>query len=106
MILIAALAVILGGGAVWFAPRHLSARTDMPSAKTNSTIAKDAKPYPFDTCLVDGMKLGSMGDPYVFVYQGQEIKLCCPDCKSVFLKDPKKYLKKIQAQAGVAEGEK
>ena len=66
------------------------------SSKTNNAATKDAKPYPFDTCLVDGMKLGSMGNPYVFVYQGQEIKFCCADCKPVFLKDPEKYLKKIQ----------
>ena len=50
--------------------------TNAPSSATNDAAAEDAKPkpYPFDTCLVDGMKLGSMGDPYVFVYQGQEIK--------------------------------
>jgi len=42
------------------------------------------------------MKLGSMGDPYVFVYQGQEIKFCCSSCKPEFLKDPEKYMKKIQ----------
>ena len=40
--------------------------TNSPS--TNGTAA--AKPYPLTTCLVDDMKLGSMGDPYVFVYQG------------------------------------
>jgi YHS domain-containing protein len=76
--------------------------TNAPSNDTNSVTKADAKPkpYPFDTCLVDGMKLGSMGDPYVFVYQGQEIKLCCAGCKSKFLKDPKKYLKKIQEAKG------
>src|SRR5580658_2376822 len=119
--LIAALAVILGGSATWFAPQQLFAQTNnvnstdqkivyrcpmhpwvqedkpgkcricgmelqpvysetglpatnAPSSATNNAAAEDAKPYPFDTCLVDGMKLGSMGDPYVFVYQGQEIK--------------------------------
>jgi YHS domain-containing protein len=70
------------------------------STPDNGTNAAAAKPYPFNTCLVDGMKLGSMGTPYVFVYQGQEIKFCCADCKPEFLKDPDKYLKKIQeAQA-------
>jgi YHS domain-containing protein len=52
-------------------------------------------PYPLNVCVVDGMKLGSMGDPYVFAYQGQEIKLCCSNCKPDFLKNPDKYLKKI-----------
>ena len=70
--------------------------TSAPSSATNNATAEDAKPYPFNTCLVDGMKLGSMGGPYVFVYQGQEIKFCCADCKPVFLKDPDKYVKKIR----------
>ena len=61
----------------------------------NSTTNAAAKPYPLNTCLVDDMKLGSMGEPYVFVYRGQEIKFCCADCKPEFLKDPDKYLKKI-----------
>jgi hypothetical protein len=79
-----------------------NAATNAPSNGTNNPAAADVKsrPYPFDTCLVDGMKLGSMGNPYVFVYQGQEIKLCCSDCKPVFVQDPDKYLKKIQDAEG------
>ncbi len=34
------------------------------------------RPYPLDTCLVCGMKLGDMGKPCIFVYKGQEIKVC------------------------------
>jgi len=60
-----------------------------------------AKPYTLKTCPVSGEKLGGdMGDPYVFTYQGREIKLCCKDCKKDFDKNPKKYIKKIE------EGEK
>ena len=62
-----------------------------PNSGTNAA----ARPYPLTTCLVDDMKLGSMGDPYVFVYQGQEIKFCCANCKPQFLQNPDKYLKKI-----------
>src|SRR5271170_4884416 len=49
------------------------ASTNAPSNSTNSPAMADAKPkpYPFNTCIVDGMKLDSMGGPYVFVYQGQ-----------------------------------
>jgi hypothetical protein len=71
--------------------------TNNPSSSATNNAAKGKpRPYPLDTCVVDGMKLGSMGDPYVFVYEGQEIKLCCASCQPVFLKDPAKYLKKIQ----------
>jgi len=55
-----------------------------------------AKPYPLDTCLVCGMKLGTMSKPYVFVYQGQEIKLCDKSEKEDFDKDRDKYLNKLE----------
>ena len=64
-----------------------------------NTPAANPIPYPLKTCTVSGDKLGEMGAPYVFVYQGQEIKFCCPDCKKDFLKDPQKYLKQIKADA-------
>ncbi len=41
----------------------------------------EVKPYPLDTCVVEDEKLGSMGDPYVFVHEGQELKLCCKGCR-------------------------
>ena len=56
---------------------------------------KQPKPYPLDTCLVCGMKFGSMGKPYVFVYKGQEIKLCDKSEKADFDKNPDKYMKKL-----------
>ena len=77
---------------------NTDATTNTPSSSTNNLTMAEAKPkpYPLDTCIVDGMSLDSMGKPYVFVYQGQQIKLCCADCKPEFLKDPDKYMKKIQ----------
>ena len=62
----------------------------------------DKKPAPIPdkmtTCPVSGEKLGGdMGKPYVFEYKGREVKLCCPDCKKDFEKDPAKYMKKIEA---------
>lgn len=56
---------------------------------------KEVKPYPLDTCIVSDEKLGEMGKPVVFVYEGQEIKLCCKGCRKDFDKDPPKYLKKL-----------
>jgi hypothetical protein len=54
-----------------------------------------AKAYKLDTCVVSDEKLGEMGKPVVFVHEGQEIKLCCKDCRKDFDKDPAKYLKKL-----------
>jgi YHS domain-containing protein len=59
--------------------------------------ADDAKPkpYPLDSCLICGMKFAPMGEPYVFVYKGQEIKVCDKSEQAVFDKKPDKYLKKL-----------
>jgi YHS domain-containing protein len=64
---------------------------------TNSVSATPPKPDLLTTCPVSGDKLGDMGKPVVFVYQGQEVKLCCPDCRADFDKDPAKYMKMIRA---------
>jgi YHS domain-containing protein len=69
------------------------------AADTNSAAATPPKPDQLTTCPVSGEKLGEMGKPYVFVYQDQEVKLCCSGCKKDFDKDPAKYLKKIQDAA-------
>jgi YHS domain-containing protein len=55
-----------------------------------------AKPYPLTTCVISGEKLGEMAPPYIFVQDGQEVRLCCPNCLKDFQKDPAKYLKQIQ----------
>jgi YHS domain-containing protein len=55
------------------------------------------KPDKMTTCPVSGEKLGEMGKPYIFEYKGREVKLCCPDCKKDFEKDPAKFMKKIEA---------
>jgi len=62
---------------------------------TNEVKTAKPKPYPLDTCLVCDMKLGDMGKPYVFVYKGQEIKVCDKSEEADFKKDPKKYMKKL-----------
>ncbi len=62
--------------------------------------AEDTKPTPdqLTTCPVSGEKLGSdMGAPFVFTYQGQEVKLCCSMCKAKFEKNPEKFIAAIRA---------
>ena len=69
------------------------------TARADTSTNAPAKPDQMTTCPVSGEKLGEMGSPYVFVYQGQEVKLCCSGCKKDFDKDPAKYVKKIQDAA-------
>ena len=66
---------------------------------TNSASSTPTKPIPdlLTNCPVSGEALGSMGKPYVFVYKGQEVKLCCPSCKDDFNKNPDQYMKMIRA---------
>ena len=72
------------------------------SALVSTAVAADTtnappKPDQLITCPVSGDKLGEMDKPYVFVFKGQEVKLCCAGCKKDFDKDPAKYLKLIRA---------
>jgi hypothetical protein len=57
------------------------------------------KPYPLSTCVVSGEKLGSMGDPVVFIHQGREVKFCCSNCEKEFKADPAKFIKKLDEAA-------
>jgi hypothetical protein len=66
----------------------------LTSRADNSTNAP-VKPYPLNTCLVCGMELGMMGEPYVFTNANQEIKVCNKSEKADFDKDPDKYMKKL-----------
>jgi len=65
---------------------------------SSATLAL-AGEYPLKTCVVSGAKLGEMGAPYVFKYEGTEIRLCCSSCKAKFEKDPAKYLAVIAEAA-------
>ena len=67
------------------------------SEAASATPAGSGKPYPLDKCVVSDEKLGEHGKPYVFVHNGQEIKLCCKDCLADFNKDPEKYMAKLNA---------
>lgn len=64
-------------------------------ARSQPTISakKTIKLYQLKTCIVSNEELGSMGDYIRFVYQNQEIKVCCKPCIKKFKKNPKKYLK-------------
>ncbi len=74
----------LGVAALW------AGAAAVPAAET-----KDGEAYPIDVCIVSGMKLGSMGDPYVHDYEGRKVLFCCAGCIGKFEKDATEYLKKL-----------
>ena len=61
--------------------------------------AEKPMPYPLETCLVCGMKLGDMSKPFAFVYKGQEIRVCDQSEKAQFDKAPDQYMKKLAEAA-------
>lgn len=69
---------------------------DAPKKEDPAKKEKDVKPYPLDTCIVSGEKIGD--DGVTFEHKGQEIKLCCKNCRKDFDADPAKYLKKLEGK--------
>lgn len=66
-----------------------------PAAAASAERVGD--PYPLATCPITGKKLGEMGDPIVKVYDGREVRFCCPACPAKFEKDLAASLAKIDA---------
>lgn len=64
-------------------------------AMSSCTATSAAKPYPLNTCIVSGNKLGSMGTPVTKVHQGQEVKFCCEPCVDEFNNNPAKYMTQL-----------
>ncbi len=73
----------------------LAAPCSLLAADKKPKTATKPKPYPLKTCIVKDDELDA--DASVFVDQGQEIKTCCDGCKDDFLKEPAKFLKKVEA---------
>lgn len=66
-----------------------------PATTTAEPVKRVGDPYPFDTCPITGKKLGAMGDPVTKVYDGREVRFCCPACPPKFEKDQAANLRKI-----------
>jgi YHS domain-containing protein len=72
-------------------------KANAPSAEKGVAPQEPAaKPYTLKTCVVSGEELGKMGQPKRIVYEGQEVKFCCPECEKDFRKEPAKFLRKIE----------
>lgn len=71
-------------------PKH----HDQPAPATKATD-RVGDPYPHDACPISGKKLGAMGDPVAKVYDGREVRFCCPACPEKFEKDLAANLAKI-----------
>jgi hypothetical protein len=53
-----------------------------------AVVAAQVADYPASTCPISGQKLGSMGDPYDYVFAGQLVRFCCGGCIGAFDENP------------------
>ena len=83
-------AVLVGAGASAF----VGCKSDDHAHMNHGASMDGVKPYPLNKCIVSDDAFDH-GKPVVFAYQGQEIKLCCNDCRKDFNQDPVKYLTKL-----------
>ena len=60
----------------------------------NKSPTPSSNRYKLKTCIVSGDKLGEMGEPVVYEYEGRQIKFCCKACIKDFKKEPARYVKR------------
>jgi YHS domain-containing protein len=72
----------------------------------DAKLIEQQKPlYPLDACVVSAEKLGGkMGEPIDFLYKNRLIRFCCKSCKPDFLKDPAKFIAKLDAAVIAKQG--
>jgi YHS domain-containing protein len=67
-----------------------------PTAQPQGPITpRPSDPYPLTTCPVSGGELGSMGEPIVKEYDGQEVRFCCAPCVPKFEAAQARYTEQI-----------
>jgi len=73
----------------------LGSTPDKSTVTTTDSQTRLGDPYTLDTCPISGMKLGSMGDPIIKVYDNREVRFCCGGCISTFEKNIEKQFSEI-----------
>jgi hypothetical protein len=79
--------------AVKLTPDEIAAIKQLPAADQELALKQAV-------CPVSDEHLGEMGKPYKTTVDGRAIFLCCDNCEKEIKADPKKFLAKLDAQAG------
>jgi YHS domain-containing protein len=78
-------------------PRRFNADPDRYMVRLDEAIIKQQRErYPLNTCVVAGMELGSMGEPYERIVGGTLVRFCCAGCVGGFKDNPMKHLATIR----------
>lgn len=78
-----------------------------PAPATAQAMVGD--PYPLDSCIVSGEKLGADAKVTVLADQkdplqnGRQLKFCCAKCESTFAAEPAKYIRDLDAKIVAAQ---
>jgi YHS domain-containing protein len=87
----------LAASALFFTACQKEETTMNDASATATAMAESSEDYPFETCVVSGEKLGSMGEPHVITHEGTEVQFCCDNCVPKFKEKPAEYITKIEA---------
>jgi len=77
--------LVLGVSAGW----AQEAKAPGPSQMSNAQLIEVGNKI----CPVSGNKVGEMGPPIKYIYNGKVYNLCCPMCIKSFKGNPEKYSK-------------
>jgi YHS domain-containing protein len=65
-----------------------------------AVVSSQLADYPAATCPISGEKLGSMGEPYDYVFAGKLVRFCCGGCVRTFNENPSAALAKVYGASG------
>ncbi|MBX7106769.1 MAG: hypothetical protein K1X57_22025 [Gemmataceae bacterium] len=83
-------------------PAPQTATVAQPTLSDADKAAVEKQKY----CIVANEPLGSMGTPIKVNVKGKDVFLCCEGCREAVLKDPDKYLAKLDANGTVIVDQK
>lgn len=66
----------------------------------SAVVATQVEAYPANVCPISGQKLGSMGEPYDYVFAGRLVRFCCSGCIDTFNERPTAAMATVYGDEG------
>jgi YHS domain-containing protein len=71
-------------------------------ALDEAVIAQQTKSYPLSSCMISGLKLGTMGEPVDYILANRLVRFCCGGCVGTFNRGPAAHLETLTKAWGDA----